>query len=68
MSSPYIVEFITDHLPAELIAGRRVLEVGSLNVMEPRRTLEALAPAEYIGTDLQNGVLYSERKKEAGNE
>jgi SAM-dependent methyltransferase len=48
--------FLEAHASAADVAGKRVLEVGALDVNgSPRRVLEPLGPAEYIGVDIRPG-------------
>jgi SAM-dependent methyltransferase len=50
------LDFIRRSLNADDIAGRRVLEVGSLDVNgSPRLLLEAHKPASYVGIDIVDG-------------
>jgi SAM-dependent methyltransferase len=51
-----VLAFGTSAITAEMVAGKRVLEVGSLNVNGSLRAhVEALNPAQYFGIDLQDG-------------
>lgn len=48
--------FLEAHASATDVAGKRVLEVGALDVNgSPRRVLEPLGPAVYIGVDMRPG-------------
>lgn len=50
------LKFASKHLTKYLCPGRRILEVGSLNVNgSSRTTIEPLAPSEYIGVDISPG-------------
>lgn len=50
------LEFVERALTAELVAGKRVLEVGSYDVNgSVRPYIESLAPTEYLGVDAQPG-------------
>lgn len=51
-----VMKFGRDHLTSEMVTGKTVLEVGSLNVNGSIRThVEGLKPASYLGIDLQSG-------------
>ncbi len=48
--------FLEAHASTGDVAGKRVLEVGALDVNgSPRRVLEPLGPAEYVGVDMREG-------------
>lgn len=48
--------FLEAHASAADVAGKKVLEVGALDVNgSPRRVLEPLGPARYIGVDMRPG-------------
>lgn len=48
--------FLETHASTTDIAGKRLLEVGALDVNgSPRRVLEPLGPAEYVGVDIRRG-------------
>lgn len=48
--------FLSTHATAESVAGKSVLEVGSLDVNgSPRRIIEPLEPSSYIGVDVRSG-------------
>ena len=56
MCSPTVVEFVARTVDAEHVTGRRVLEVGALDVNgSARAAVEALSPAEYLGVDIEAG-------------
>lgn len=56
MCSPEILSFVDRALPAHLVTGRRVLEVGALDVNgSVRSIIEARGPARYLGTDIASG-------------
>lgn len=56
MCNPACLDFAERVLPADLVRGRRVIEVGSMNVNgSVRAGLEALGPAKYVGVDLGEG-------------
>lgn len=51
-----VMKFGHDHLTPEMVKGKRVLEVGSMNVNGSLRTyIEAMCPLQYLGIDLQKG-------------
>jgi len=51
-----VLAFVMTHISAADIAGKKVLEVGSLDVNgSPRGMIELLAPASYIGVDMRPG-------------
>ncbi len=51
-----VMQFVERVLPAELVTGRSVLEVGSYNVNgSVRSILEPLNPSRYIGVDMREG-------------
>lgn len=51
-----VLAFVGGVLPKQEVAGKRVLEVGSLNVNgSPRQFIVPLGPSEYIGCDLVAG-------------
>jgi len=51
-----VLEFCKNHIRAEDITGKRVLEVGALDVNGTVRPIvEAFKPKEYIGTDMMEG-------------
>lgn len=52
MCTQSCIQFGTKNLSREEIQGKRVIEVGSLNVNGSlRQTIEALGPREYVGVD-----------------
>jgi SAM-dependent methyltransferase len=54
--NPACLKFAENHLTADRVAGRRVLEVGARDVNGSVRPLvERFAPAEYVGVDVQPG-------------
>jgi SAM-dependent methyltransferase len=56
MCNPACIDFAARTLALEDVRGRRVIEVGSMNVNgSVRATLEALGPARYVGVDLARG-------------
>jgi SAM-dependent methyltransferase len=56
MCSPACVAFATSQLRPEEIAGKRVIEVGSLNVNGSLRSwIESFGPAAYVGVDITDG-------------
>ena len=56
MCNPACLDFAERVLPASLVRGRRVLEVGSMNVNgSVRAGIEALGPSKYVGVDLGEG-------------
>lgn len=51
-----VYEFLEAHATAADVAGKKVLEVGSLDVNgSPRRVIEPLGPAKYVGVDMREG-------------
>lgn len=51
-----VLAFVMTRISAADIAGKRVLEVGALDVNgSPRGLVELLAPASYIGVDIRPG-------------
>lgn len=57
MCSSSCLDFVRGWLSREDVAGKRILEVGAFNVNGSARAIvEALEPAEYIGTDIQAGA------------
>lgn len=51
-----VMQFGHAHLTTDVIYGRRVLEVGSMDVNGSLRAhVEALGPLDYVGTDLRPG-------------
>lgn len=51
-----VMHFFNDHLTIDEVYGKRVLEVGSLNVNGSVRPLvESYEPRKYIGTDIREG-------------
>lgn len=51
-----VLAFVMTHISAADVAGKKVLEVGSLDVNgSPRWLIELLAPASYIGVDMRPG-------------
>jgi SAM-dependent methyltransferase len=56
MCNPACIDFAARTLAAADVAGKRVIEVGSMNVNGSlRETIEALGPAAYVGVDLAEG-------------
>ena len=56
MCNAQCVDFVASVLTAGDVAGRKVLEVGSLDVNGTvRPVVEALGPASYVGVDLEHG-------------
>ena len=56
MCSPAVVSFVDRVLPSHLVGGRRVLEVGALDVNgSVRSVVQSRGPAEYIGVDITSG-------------
>lgn len=51
-----VLAFVMTHISEADIAGKRVLEVGALDVNgSPRGIVELLAPASYVGVDIRQG-------------
>lgn len=56
MCSPYVLQFIRDHVTSAEVHNKRILEVGSQNVNgSARDVLTPFGPKIYLGTDLQAG-------------
>ena len=56
MCTPACIAFGRDHLRADDVAGKDVLEVGALHVNGSiRQVVEPLAPRRYVGTDARPG-------------
>lgn len=56
MCNPACVDFAARVLRADDVGGKRVIEVGSMNVNGSLRpTIEALGPGDYVGVDLAEG-------------
>ena len=56
MCNPACIDFGARVVNAEDVRGKRVIEVGSMNVNGSlRATIEALGPAKYVGVDLGEG-------------
>ena len=56
MCSPTCIQFVQTHLSQKDINGKKVLEVGSLDVNGSTRSIiEALHPLNYLGVDIVNG-------------
>ena len=56
MCSKWDIETVAAALPAHAVRGKRLLDVGSLDVNGTvRPALEALSPAEYVGIDMRPG-------------
>jgi SAM-dependent methyltransferase len=51
-----VLDFVRRRLSAKEVAGKRVLEVGSMDVNGcPRAIVQTLGPSEYCGVDIQKG-------------
>ena len=56
MCNPACIDFAERIVTADDVRGKRVIEVGSMNVNGSlRATIAALGPAEYVGVDLAEG-------------
>ncbi len=56
MCNPACIDFAARELGAADVRGKRVIEVGAMNVNGSlRATVEALSPARYVGVDLAEG-------------
>ena len=56
MCNAQCLDFVRASASADVVKGRRVLEVGALDVNgTPRSSLEELGPASYVGIDLVQG-------------
>lgn len=56
MCTPSCLAFGTRMLTSELVAGRKVIEVGALDVNGSLRShVKALGPTSYLGVDMQSG-------------
>jgi SAM-dependent methyltransferase len=50
------IEFIAENITYQDVHGKRIIEVGSLNVNgSPRYVLRLLNPREYVGVDIESG-------------
>lgn len=56
MCNPNCLRFVTESLSSQDVRGKKVVEVGALDVNgSPRSVVTALAPAEYVGVDVVQG-------------
>lgn len=57
MSNQAVLDFVAASLPANVVAGRTVLEVGSYDWQEfsTRQIVEPLNPKSYVGVDIEAG-------------